>query len=529
MGLLDWTITGLYTLSVIVMSFLVGRRQKSREDYFLGGRKVPYWLVGSSLMANQVSAISLIGAPAFIAVRAGGGLRWLQYELAIPLAMVFIMLVLVPVYWKTGGITIYEYLERRFGTAARSALSLVFLISRSMGAGVILLATSYVTAVLLKLDLALTIVLIGGISLLYTSVGGIIADIYTDFLQLIILWAGSAACLILLIIQLNGRFGFPVSENARMEVFRFASTGLGDGDTFSFWPMIFGGFFLYISYYGCDQSQAQRLLATANAGEARKALLFNGILRFPVVITYCAIGLLMIPFINGHPGFKAAVMNAPPDYLMPLFFTRYVPAGVLGIIISGILAASMSSLDSAINSLSAATWNDFLDKSFPRLGGITEKAKVRFSRFISAAWGCASTGFAIAMSGRPETVIELINKIGSAFYGPIAGLFVMGIAFRGIRQGPALAGLTGGVTVNILLWLFYEKEVSWMWWNFFGFFTTVGTGLLAGIFHGETIKLDSGGIAGYIREGFSGRYALMLAAWFVIITAFCAAVEMVLR
>jgi len=142
MNILDWTVIASFTALVIGMSWRIGRRQKNQSDYYLGARSIPFWLVGSSLAANQVSAISLVGAPAFIALKAGGGLRWLQYELAIPLAMLFIILVLLPAYSKLGGSTIYEYLEHRFGKTARYALGLVFLISRSLGAGVVLLATS---------------------------------------------------------------------------------------------------------------------------------------------------------------------------------------------------------------------------------------------------------------------------------------------------------------------------------------------------------------------------------------------------
>ncbi|MDX9819298.1 MAG: hypothetical protein RBT16_10320, partial [Desulfococcus multivorans] len=188
MAPVNWIIVGAYIAFMLWLGYRVGRTQESQEDYYLGGRAVPFWLVGSSLMANQVSTISLIGAPAFIALREGGGLIWLQYELAVPLAMIVIIMVLLPVYWRRGGTTIYEYLEGRFGPPSRLAMGFFFLVNRSLGAGVILLATSYVASALLGLGIGPTILLVGAVSLAYTSLGGIRADIYSDLLQLVILW-----------------------------------------------------------------------------------------------------------------------------------------------------------------------------------------------------------------------------------------------------------------------------------------------------------------------------------------------------
>jgi len=187
MNSLDWIILFLYILFIIGMGWYVGKKQTSREDYYLGGRRMPPWQIGLSIMATQVSAISLIGAPAFIALKGNGGLVWLQYEFAIPLAMIAIMLVLVPVFRKTRAITIYEYLELRFNENVRTVVSLIFLISRGLGAGVALLATGIVTAVCLDWPLAETILLIGVVSIIYTTFGGIVADIYSDILQLVIL------------------------------------------------------------------------------------------------------------------------------------------------------------------------------------------------------------------------------------------------------------------------------------------------------------------------------------------------------
>ena len=477
MTCIDWVILGLYILSIIGMSGWIGRRQKSQEDYYLGGRTMPSWQVGLSIVATQVSAISLVGAPAFIALKGNGGLLWLQYEFAIPLAMMGIMLIMVPLYHRTRAITIYEYLEKRFGRLTRMSISAVFLVSRGLGSGVALLATAIVTAVCLQWPLWQTILLIGGVSILYTTFGGIVADIYSDILQLIILWAGTFLAIFILAGMLDGETLSLLKEQPqRLRVFDFSATGLGDGKTFGFWPMLIGGFFLYLSYYGCDQSQAQRLLTTATPREAQKALLMNGILRFLLVLTYCAFGVLLIPFLLSHPEFADRMQHQQPDFLVPYFLIEYFPKGILGILIAGFFAASMSSIDSALNSLSAATYQDFLVRIFPKLSNLSNAGKVRFSRCLTVFWGVVATGFALQMIGGPETVLELVNKIGSAFYGPILAIFWLGILTRSGSETGAISGLAAGVGFNIFLWQFYGNAVSWLWWNVFGFLVSFGIG-----------------------------------------------------
>jgi len=196
MTTIDWVVLSIYIIVIIGMSAFIGRRQKSQEDYYLGGRAMRSWQVGLSIIATQVGAISLVGAPAFIALKGNGGLLWLQYEFAIPQSMMGIMLIMVPLYHRTRAVTIYEYLEKRFGRATRMSISAVFLVSRGLGSGVALLATAIVTAVCLDWPLWQTILLIRGVSILYTTFGGIAADIYSDILQLIILWGGSLLAII---------------------------------------------------------------------------------------------------------------------------------------------------------------------------------------------------------------------------------------------------------------------------------------------------------------------------------------------
>ena len=466
----------MYVIAVLGIGALLTRKQRSRKDYYVAGRRMAPWQVALSLVATQVSAISIIGAPAFIALKAGGGLKWWQYELAVPLAMILLMLTLVPLYHRMGAITIYHYLEGRYGRGVRATISAIFLISRSLAAGVILFATGVVLSSLIRWPLPETLLVVATVTIIYTTLGGIEADIYSDILQLVILWF-SALFMVGLLLNLLGldfaRYLEPSSE--RLRVFVMDRSGLGDGESFSLWAMLLGGFFLYLSYYGTDQSEAQRLLTTRDARDAQKALLLNGLLRFPLVLTYSAVGILLIAFLNAHPDFLKVLEGKRPDFLVPEFVLQYFPPGLVGLFMAGIFAATMSSIDSAMNALSAATYEDFLSRMFPRLNALPQRRQVLLSKLLTALWGTFSTLFALTLIRSPETVIELVNRIGSAFYGPILSVFFMGMFSRRVSSPAAIVGLLSGVAFNLYLWKFVPG-VSWMWWNMFGFLVSYAVG-----------------------------------------------------
>ncbi len=512
MAALDWLVIAATIALVVAMGFRLSRRQGDEVDYFLGGRRLRAWPVGLSLLANQVSAISLVGAPAFIAVKAGGGLRWLQYELAVPLAMAAILIILLPIFHGSRSISIYRYLDERFGPDLRLLVTLVFLASRSLGSGVVLLATAYVTAVCLGISLLAALAAIALVALAYTTMGGITADVYTDVIQLAILWTSALVCIIILVRMLGG---FP-APLATADPGRYAVivSGGGAGSTFSFWPMLLGGFFLYLSYYGCDQSQAQRLLTTADRGQSRQALLINGVLRFPIVATYCLIGYLLIPFLAAHPAFAARIVDLPPDYIMPHFFRSFIPAGLLGFVIAGIFAASLSSLDSALNSLSAVTWNDVLLPLRPSLAGMRKRKKLFVSRLLTLFWGGGAFLAALAMADSGETVIEIVNRIGSAFYGPIAAVFLVGALAPRVREIAAISGLLSGFAANLGLWLFHGDGVSWLWWNVAGFSVAAAVALAL---PGRSAPAAAPPGASVSRPARDRRAVVYLIAWFVFI------------
>ncbi|MCH6257958.1 hypothetical protein MLD52_15470, partial [Puniceicoccaceae bacterium K14] len=377
-------------------------------------------------------------------------------------------LYLVIGYKKEGATTIFSAVEERMGRSTRLALSALLIAGRGLTTGVALYAMSVVVSVCLGLSLPMSILLVGGLSLVYTTIGGIEADIYSDIIQLVVLWLSALICSIVLLTLIDSPWeALSNFDSNRLSIYQFSGNGLNDGQSYSFCPMLIGGFFLYLAYYGCDQSQAQRLLAAKNVATARKAILLNGSLRFPLVLTYCSFGVLLGLFFQQSEWLQGKMMGQNPDFIAQYFIIEYVPVSLKGIIVSEILAAAMSSLDSNINSLSAALEKDFLDGKklpFPFFRNPLQRA-----RSLTVIFGVACCGLAFLFSGFQATVLVLVNAISSAFNGPILACFVFLLTQRTLKSPTsAISSFIAGVAVNVIIWLAVPQMI-WLWWNVFGF------------------------------------------------------------
>ena len=233
-------------------------------------------------MATQTSAISFISIPAFVALSPVGGLTLLQYEMALPLSMIVVMVCFLPLFRKLELVSVYEYLELRFGPSVRYLVSAVFLTSRALATGVGVYAIAIVLSVCMNTPLWLNIVIIGIVTIIYDTIGGMAAVVYSDVIQMIILVCGIVLCIIYATIDVGGMgvmlTSFPVERCRTI-------------DMSTFWGFLVGGFFLYISYYGTDQSQVQRELSAPTMDDTRRSLLFNGFARFPLTICYIIMGI----------------------------------------------------------------------------------------------------------------------------------------------------------------------------------------------------------------------------------------------
>jgi len=251
---------------------------------------------------------------------------------------------------------------------------------------------------------------------------------------------------------------FPVE---RLNAAEFNAGFNGKAET-PFWAFLFGGLFLYISYYGADQSQVQRELAVGSVTDAKKSLLLNGLARFPLTLLYVLLGIAALSVYQQSPQLASMVPPGNPDYLIPQYIALILPAGLRALLFAALLAAAMSSIDSAINSLSAATVRDFTNKW--KQGS---ENNLYWGKVTTAIWGVLVTGFAFIVENISGTVIEAINKIGSAFYGPILAAFLAGIISKKVRTGGIIRGLIVGVAFNLFLWIVLPA-VHWMWWNLLG-------------------------------------------------------------
>ncbi|HEY5611108.1 MAG TPA: hypothetical protein VIL97_07865, partial [Thermoanaerobaculia bacterium] len=300
---------------------------------------------------------------------------------------------------------------------------------------------------------------IGIVSVCYTALGGIAADIWSDVVQLALLWGGTLVAAIYLVAR-HGASLLDAIPNERLQPLILDASGIGDGATFAFWPMLLGGFFLYVSYYGCDQSQAQRILAADSHASARRALVWNGLLRFPLTLSYCIFGLLLAGLLTIDPQFAALVDGRPADSLVPIFITTYLPTGIRGLLIAAILAAAMSSIDSALNSLAAVTIEDVFDRRSTQ--------SLWLGRLTALGWGLFAMVAGVAVSRSGAGILEIINQIGSAFYGPVLAVFLLGVLAPRVGGRAAVAGLVSGVFANLAL-ARWAPGVSWLWWNPAGF------------------------------------------------------------
>lgn len=510
MNTLDYIIVILYSVGFLGLGYLF-KEQKDKGDYFLGGRSFGWFPLSMSVMATQLSAISFVSAPAFVGLREGGGLQWLSFEFAVPLAMIFLATYLIPTLYKAGIVSIYEFLEKRFDASTRLLLSVVFQFSRAFATGVMVYAISLILTGVLEIPFWQTIIVIGTVTIIYSYQGGMKAVVYGDMIQMLILFGGIIICLLYGLDYAGGWSNFTSNvDTSRLTAVDFSSFGFQQGEEFGFLPMILGGFFLYASYYGTDQTQVQRLLSADSLGTVRKTLLYNGLLRFPITLSYCIMGLIVGTFALSEPEFISQIPADKTDLMIPIFIRDYLPHGIIGILVVSILSAAMSSLSSAINSLSAVSTEDFVARNRE----LTQDQYVKYSKLLALFWGIVCIVLAFFSGNIASTVIEAINKIGSVFYGPILATFVIAVKFQRIKAKGMNWGILAGVGTNIYLWLVVGENLFWFWWNVTGAIVTFAVAYLVSLSQPASQSEESGEND---RIDFFSRENLLLVLYFVAI------------
>lgn len=542
---LNWVIVIAYIGYVMWDGVRRARGTHEIEGYFLANRSLPWWAVGLSVMATQLSAVTMIGTTG---QGATDGMRFVQFYFGLPLAMVILGVTLVPFLHKARVFTAYEYLERRFNPATRSLTSFLFLLSRGMSVGTILAAPAVVFSAVFGWDMAWSVVLMGIPTVVYTMLGGVQAVTWADVKQMVLIVAALLAMVVVLVAKL------PVAPVEALEIagaagrLRTFDFSFNLTNTYTFWSGVIGGTFLMLSYFGTDQSQVQRYLTAKSVAAARSSLLMSAYWKIPLQALVLLVGVLVFVFylfqtppLLFNPAHERQVRSAEPaalaelesryteahrarqqaarslaaadaaspgtlrqdftdtearlsevrsqalelagqvtgesprdvNYIIPRFVVDHLPLGLAGLFIAGVLAAAMSSIAAELNSLSTATVIDFYRRWIKPEG--SEAHLLTVSKLATAFWGvfaCVVATYAASLG----SLIEVVNRFGSFFYGSILGVFILAMVPFANGRG-AFMGLIAGMGAVAAV-TFGAPQVSFLWHNVIGAVTVLVAGIL---------------------------------------------------
>jgi Na+/proline symporter len=552
MRTLDWLVVAAYLVWIVWSGLRRTRASDEVEGYFLAKRSLPWWAVGLSVMATQLSAITLVGGTG---QGYSSGLRFVQFYFGLPIAMVILSFTAVPFFYRAGVYTAYEYLEKRFDTKTRTLASLLFLTSRCLSSGVIIAAPAVILSIILGWNLTLTVLAIGVPTALYTMVGGVQAVTWTDVKQMAVVVSGLVAAVIVLIVGLPrevsvGQALALAGSTGRMTALDFS---FSLKETYTFWSGLIGGLFLMLSYFGCDQSQVQRYLTARSVEEGRSSLMMSAYVKIPLQALVLITGVLVFTFYlfteppmlfnpvyeqrvraSGRTAeyaglereFSAAVgarrdaaygfaraRGAGDDaaragarerfvaaeqrvasvrsqasalvkqvtgdsryndvnYVFPTFVTSQMPVGIVGLIIAAIFAAAMSACAGELNALATSTVIDHYRRYLKP--GAPDAHYLRVSKMATGAWGLVACTVAVYAANQ-GSLIEVVNRFGSFFYGSLLGVFALAILTRRATGRGAFWGLAAGMVAVVVT--ASTTSISFLWYNVVGVVVVVVVGM----------------------------------------------------
>jgi SSS family solute:Na+ symporter len=464
MTAIDILVVILYLGVVSAIGSLSGKGQNTGVAYFLADRSVHWLPAGITMTAVSISSITFIGMPgqAF-----KSDWTFLQIYMIIPLASLLVCNVFLPVYSRLNVATAYEYLETRFDLRTRLLAGGLFQLILCGSTGVVLYAPSIMLAEMTGFSVVHSILIAGAITTIYTVLGGVRGVIYSDILQAIVFMAGWLLVSVLILEALPGGAGQAWSvamQHGKLRLFDFS---LDPRIPATFWSGTIAMLFVHVALNGVSQTQVQKFLTVASMQGGRRAILFHGFSQLGVYIAFFALGTLLFVFYRTHAGRLPAGIAA--DRVFPFFIMRELPSGVRGFLIAAAFAPAMSTISSALNSLSNVTVIDFLDRLRP---GHT----VRRAKLFTAIWGAVALGAAL-LAWRLGSILELIVKVNSYFYGCLLGVFLLGMfTTRGCARGAAI-GLAAGMTA-VLLCSAWQPDL-WIWFGAIGCVVCFSTGYIA--------------------------------------------------
>ena len=544
----DWIVLVTSLVSIVAYGLYRSRGSNTVDRYLLADRAMPWYAMALSIMATQASAITFISTTGQSYV---DGMRFVQFYFGLPIAMVIISATAVPLFHRAKVYTAYEYLEKRFDGKTRTLASIIFLCQRGLSAGLTIYAPALVLSVILGWPERNTTFLMGVTVVTYTVLGGIKAVTWSDVQQMCIIFLGLLVSLITVIVLLpkTVSFGDAVFLAGAAGRLNAVTTNFNWNDRFNIWSGLLGGTFLFLSYFGCDQSQVQRYLTGKSIAQSRLGLLFNAVAKIPMQFFILFIGAMVFVFylfiqppllfehtelarIQGRGDYSAvaesyqrgfderrqatlALVDAhhhgdaagvereiaeyhaaqkqidrarteaahmvtasggekdfsDTNYIFLSFVTKYLPAGIVGLVIAVIFAATMSASSGEINSLATVTVVDIYRRIRPRAG---DHHYVVASRLATLFWGAYAVVFA-GWGKHLGSLIVAVNVVGSLFYGSLLGCFVLAFGFRRVRGTATFVGMLAGEAA--IFWAFLFTGISWLWYNVIGCVVVVGTAL----------------------------------------------------
>lgn len=468
MTAVDLAVMGLYFAVVVGIGSYFARRQRDATDYFLGRRQLPWWAVMLSIVATETSALTVISVPA---LGARGNLTFLQLAFGYLIGRIGVAVLLLPGYFTGEQDTAYARLQTRFGPGTRRAASGIFMAIRALGDSVRVFASAIPLAIVTGWSIPVSVLVVAGVTLLYTWRGGLQAVVWVDVLQLGLYIVGGVTAVIVAS-SLVGGLGpalHSASEAGKLAVFdmRFSFTA-----PYTFVAALLGGALLSAASHGTDHLIVQRLLATRSLSAARKALIGSGLL---VIVQF---GLfLLVGTMLWAAGLDDG--SGSGDQLFPNFIVEHLPVGLSGLVIAGVLAAAMSTVSSSLNSLASATTHDFYA---PLTGRTDAKHLLAVGRWATVGWAIVLAGGALSFRSTDQPVVELALSIASIAYGGLLGTYVLGgivPAAKGRDAVLALAVATITMVVVVLLKPGPLADLAWPWYVPLGLAITIATGVVS--------------------------------------------------
>jgi solute:Na+ symporter, SSS family len=489
LNMLDLMVILAYLAGVTLFGLHFRTRQRTLKGYFLADNTIPWWAISLSIIAAETSTLTIISVPGLAYEK---DFRFLQLIIGYIVGRILVSAILIPQYFRGELVTAYQLIERRFGGTLRSLTAGLFLVTRAAAEGVRVFAVAIVIRIALgglltglgDMERDVTaIAIVTGLTLAYTFEGGMAAVIWTDVVQLTIYLTGTLVAAYSILHLVPGGWETIHATASQAGKFRMIDLSWNLSSTYTLWAGVIGGAFFTTASHGTDQLIVQRLLSARNERQAKLALLSSAVAVFFQFAMFLLIGAMLFVF---YKLFPPAMPFTRTDMIFPTYVVSRLPHGISGLLISAILAAAMSNLSAALNSLSSTTIVDFYSRIVPLS---TEQRRVQLSRLVTLGWGVALFGLAV-LARHGGKVLEMGLSIASVAYGSLLGVFLLGVLTKSATERGAIVGMLLGFSLNVYLWLF--TSVAFTWYVVCGSTVTFVAGYIASLLLKQARSSQSG-------------------------------------